>query len=327
MAVAMFNADDGNRRCFGSASMGVTLPEVLVVLAIVGVSVSLLLPAVSSSRARAREIRCRSRLRQTGASIILHEGAHGALPTCGWGYQWVGFSDRGFDQRQPGGWIYNILPFCEEEALWDLGLSSTEAPLSETFNRLVSAEVALFLCPERGGNPVIPVSQWFVPRQALAVAYGARTDYAMNAGNQTCYPRAGPESLQVGDSRHYRWSDTSRCNGVCHTRSRVTVNRIRDGTTKVILAGEKWAATGESRSLDEGMNQPFVSGDCWDIRRSTSSVVLADGMGVDYSQFGSSHPDAAGFVFCDGSVQPIAYSIDAAVFERLGGRNDGGPTP
>ena len=46
---------------------------------------------------------------------------HEAFPTGGWGCGWTGDADRGTDWRQPGGWIYNILPYIEQQALHDLG--------------------------------------------------------------------------------------------------------------------------------------------------------------------------------------------------------------
>lgn len=45
---------------------------------------------------------------------------HGHFPTGGWGPKWVGDPDRGFGARQPGGWGYNILPFLEQQALYEL---------------------------------------------------------------------------------------------------------------------------------------------------------------------------------------------------------------
>ena len=45
------------------------------------------------------------------------------LPTAGWGNGWAGEPARGFDKRQPGGWLYNILPYIDQGTLHDLGLA------------------------------------------------------------------------------------------------------------------------------------------------------------------------------------------------------------
>ena len=39
--------------------------------------------------------------------------------------------------------------------------------------------------------------------------------------------------------------------------------------------------------------------------------------------FGSSHPSSMNGVFCDGSVRTIRYDIDAAIYARMGLRDDG----
>ena len=42
----------------------------------------------------------------------------------------------------------------------------------------------------------------------------------------------------------------------------------------------------------------------------------------DVWHFGSAHPTGINAVFGDGSVRPIAYTVDVILFNRLGGRND-----
>lgn len=68
----------GRRR--GTRRTGVSLPEILVVIAIVTLLVSLLLPAVQQVRESARRMQCRSHLRQIGLALHNYEGTHSVFP-------------------------------------------------------------------------------------------------------------------------------------------------------------------------------------------------------------------------------------------------------
>ena len=97
-----------------------TLVELLVVITIIGILISLLLPAVQAAREAARKMQCGNNLKQIGLACLTHEQQLGHYPTCGWGGNWVGVAGRGFGAKQPGGWIYNILPFLEQTAIHQL---------------------------------------------------------------------------------------------------------------------------------------------------------------------------------------------------------------
>jgi prepilin-type processing-associated H-X9-DG protein len=39
--------------------------------------------------------------------------------------------------------------------------------------------------------------------------------------------------------------------------------------------------------------------------------------------FGGPHPGGCQFVFCDGSVHSISFTVDSVVYQRLANRKDG----
>ncbi len=66
----------------GASRTGFTLIELLVVVAIIAILASLLLPALSRSRAAARNANCKSNLRQIGLILALYTSDHEGFP-CG----------------------------------------------------------------------------------------------------------------------------------------------------------------------------------------------------------------------------------------------------
>lgn len=119
-----------------------TLIELLATVAIVGLLIALLLPAVQSARESARRAPCASNMRQLALGILQHTESQGFLPSAGWGRSALGNATRGFGRNQPGGSGYSTLPFIEQRPQWERADWQAGIPLSSW-----ARSVALFYYP------------------------------------------------------------------------------------------------------------------------------------------------------------------------------------
>ena len=294
---------------------GLSLVELLVVVAIVALLLAIVLPAVQAAREAARRTECRNHLKQIGLAFHNHESTHGRLPSNGWGWAWVGESDRGSGKSQPGGWIFQLLPYVDAAAIQSLPKK-----------RLVQTPLALFVCPSRrspGPSDNLPTINL---RNAPWTSLVAKTDYAVNEGDFITDTPEGPPTLTAGDDPNYLWTDVSKASGVCFLRSEIAFGDITDGSSNTYLAGEKYVSRENYYTAgDAGHDQSLYSGVDLDINRWTLDPPSQDAKGFGERSFGSIHAGGCHFLFCDGSVRTIAYSIDSAVHRQLGHRHDGLP--
>jgi prepilin-type N-terminal cleavage/methylation domain-containing protein/prepilin-type processing-associated H-X9-DG protein len=304
---------------------GFTLIELLVVLAIIAVLLGLLLPAVQQIREAAARLKCANNLKQLSLGIHNLEFSQGHLPAGGWGWLWVGDPDRGTDERQPGGWIYNVLPYVEQEGLHDRGRGLAPAQKMAAAAQRVGTALALFNCPSRRTGGPYP-NNWGITYRNAAnpIPLLARSDYAANAGDQVVDEFfGGPGSYAEGDSPSYPWPDTSGLTGVIYQRSVLRLVDIKNGTSNTYLLGEKYLnpdhyATGQDPADNENMYVGFDN----DISRTTHAPPRQDRRGLtDTFVFGSAHRAGLNMAYCDGSVHVVIYSGDPDVHRRAGNRH------
>ncbi len=308
------------------ARKGFTLVELLVVMGVIGILVSLMLPAVQAAREAARRIQCRNNLKQLALGMEHHVLAYGCYPSNGWGLCWIGDPDRGTGTAQPGGWIYNILPYLEQQPLHALGSAQSPIAKSNALTQVTQTSFPLLLCPTRPAATLLPANPAVVPRNANWQPLVAKTHYAVNEGDYITNTGAGPTTLQQGDSASYPWVDTTLATGIAYQRSQVTPAMVTDGMSCTYMLGEKYVSVaGYYNYSDNGYDQSAYSGVDLDINRWVLDPPLADAAPVEDRCFGSAHSGGCYMAFCDGSVHFISYQIDAETHRRLGNRCDGLP--
>ncbi|MEZ6058852.1 MAG: DUF1559 domain-containing protein [Planctomycetaceae bacterium] len=303
---------------------GFSLIELLVVIAIIGILMALLLPAVQVTREAARRTQCKNNLRQLGLAVHNFEATYQHYPSNGWGFLWMGDPDRGTGPKQPGGWVYQLLPFIEQDNLAELGSGLDDAAKADALGELCRTPLALFKCPSRPGKQVSKLNPDLSFHNANLPQNVAKTDYAINEGDFITGTLGGPSSLAEGDDPRYAWRDVSQATGVSFLRSTIRPRDVTDGASNTYLIGEKRVSqSGWSDGSDPGHDQPMYSGVDLDLNRWTISGPLPDGLSAQPRLFGSSHPGGCHFVLCDGSVKQVSYVVDQKVHQYFGNRRDG----
>jgi prepilin-type N-terminal cleavage/methylation domain-containing protein len=307
---------------------GFTLVELLVTIAIIGILIGLLVPAVQSVRESARMANCKNNLRQVAQACIQHEGAHGHWPDPGGFYNQSGDPDDGFDKGQQGGWLYSILPYLEQMPLYQLGAGGDTAAKSSAKATRAGTVVAAYICPSRGSG-LVRVNSGTV----FGASPFARTDYGGNA---------------EGLFGNFRWN----LNDARGAFSR----ELSDGLSNILLCGERYLNPDRYRESGVGTANRYEA-NAWgwtngqdqnNLCRTTPWSVPARSAALSFHKptqdtpgkesvimpiswpaatggiaFGSPHATFH-VALCDGSVRGVEYSIDGALLTTLAFVDDGG---
>jgi prepilin-type N-terminal cleavage/methylation domain-containing protein/prepilin-type processing-associated H-X9-DG protein len=309
---------------------GFTLIELLVVIAIIAILIALLVPAVQKVREAAARTQCINNLKQIGLAMHMNHDATKALPSGGWGWDWIGTAERGTGADQPGGWLYNILPYIEQGNLRNQTKGLVGAACTNAMLQVMAQPVPLFNCPSRrnggpytGGNAG-PYLSFDASGATVSVSTAniplARTDYAACVGStQQNEIDQGPASPGPGVGSVY-WSN-GPFTGPIYRCSQVRLIQITRGTSNTYLVGEK--QMGQSNYLtggDPGDNENLYVGLDNDLYRTTFFPPGQDPVGAppDAMHFGSTHQGGMNMLYCDGTVRYIGYDIAPAEF-LLGG--------
>ena len=331
-------------------SRGFTLVELLVVIAIIGVLVALLLPAVQAAREAARRTQCTNNLKNLTLAMVNHEAAHGNWPSSGWDGSWSGDPDRGAGSRQPGSWLYNVLPFIEQQALYNRGKGATGAARAAELALRDGTTLPVANCPSRRtGGPYAPVLGAVAPLSGdgtgkafnYTVSQTARGDYAVNVGDEFRFDQKcidiSPKQYNVAVTNFP--PSIADFTGVSFCGNAVESRNISDGLSNTLAIGEKWIPAanytdgyyvGDDWSMYTGFQDDMVRSTYYNGSTATHTPHFDGDLLPNVSDdvkrelFGSAHPGGCLVAMCDSSVRTLAFDIDGETFRQMGHRADEG---
>ncbi|HEX4070287.1 MAG TPA: DUF1559 domain-containing protein, partial [Planctomycetaceae bacterium] len=222
-----------------------TLIELMVVIAIIGILIAILLPAVQAAREAARVTQCRNNLKQIGLAIHNYHDINRTFPNADPG----GGSDADSSISMASAFVA-ILPYMEQAANYqhyNFALANTD-PGNQA---VVSQRLPFYLCPTAVLRREVPYNVAGDPCGDFGEAPGT---YAVSIGSQPYdqywsyfgHPRPTLNGAIV-------YSDS--VDGITRMRD------VTDGLTNTVLIGESaWNISGFSTnpSCNKGQNWGYT---------------------------------------------------------------------
>jgi prepilin-type N-terminal cleavage/methylation domain-containing protein len=309
-----------------------TLVELLISIACVAILLGILLPAVLKIREASNRLKCCNNLKQIGLAFHHFHDTMDHLPDggknkcdlpysvfmpradrsrCDFARAYRGRNDSGqfapydgpfpsgtplSDRRGEWSWPYQILPFIEQQALFD----------NPDDRVVVRTLLALYNCPTR--------------RPVRLFNGHATIDYAgcAGTGNNGMIVRRGTGPITFA----------SVTDGLSTTMMVGEKRMRRDQFGKSSDDNESWANPGWDleiyRIAARDSDRPTSDrGPSRDLARSTTVPCFGDDRDPGLNQFGSSHLAGANLLLGDGSVRHIRFNPDPGAFQRFCVRDDG----
>jgi len=321
------------------------------VIAIIGVLVGLLLPAVQQAREAARRSMCSNNLKQIGLGLHNYNSAKGSFPRA---YK-AELNVTPVDNVGYWSWTALIAPYMELQTTYDtLGVSTTDPTPALAANRAAFlAPVPAFRCPTDVGPAV--QNAGIDPGWAIAARPGGGSNTGLPVSN---YVGNNNQAYIRSHTPSNPANGTTGALGIFFRDKAIKIKDIRDGTSKTLLAGERSYTLGEHRMAagimwavrDANGNgpasntQPTPNNQGWNqglmtitfgIWHGINPVLTTSTSGNAMRQSPSSlHPGGAQFLLADGSTEFIQETIDCdtiatnsttvnSALEALAGINDG----
>jgi prepilin-type N-terminal cleavage/methylation domain-containing protein/prepilin-type processing-associated H-X9-DG protein len=313
-------AERVGRRRIDRRLLGFTLVEILVVIAVIGVLLALLIPAVQAARESSRRAACQNNLKQLGVALTNYETTMKRWPP---GKKWSGPTND--PNSFAMAWSSFLLNYLEERVISDA--INYKLPFTDPVNLpLTSKAVPVYLCPSTSDveDHRTPDGHLFdlggIPGEGLGC-----TDYLGISGpakdskhpvTKQIYGRQrgvliGTKGLPLADELIEPPPITSAkiTDGLAHTIciTECTGRGVSIKSGKIDSLHGAWASGNNVSHIDGGVNDS-----------KTPKVWYAEQIHAD-------HPGGANVLKCDGSVDFLQKDVDKTTVRSMASR-DGGET-
>jgi prepilin-type N-terminal cleavage/methylation domain-containing protein len=308
---------------------GFTLIELLTVIAVIGILMALLLPAIQNAREAARRVQCGSGLRQLGMANLEFEGVYKRFPSgCRISTNVPLSTSRARDESHRFFWSGQLLPYLELNAIreslepdkpWDEPGTPNYLSLQQT--------LSIFRCPSALPPDTVDHDvENRVPGTYLACASGL----------------VGAESSPSGSIA--KLISDPDMDGMFFTNSEVRHCDMLDGASNTILVGETLyldKVTGPDHSgttqlvdhwyigspssggneMSESLGSTAVPINGW--RKKLDDIVTRGEIEEIELGFASRHTGGVQVIFADGQLRFIEDDIDPSIWSAMGTRMEG----
>jgi prepilin-type processing-associated H-X9-DG protein/prepilin-type N-terminal cleavage/methylation domain-containing protein len=289
---------DGSRSGAAPPPAGFTVLELLAALAVVGVLLAVVLPALSAAREAARRAECTNHLKQLGLALHNYEDSFRCFPA---GWQWES------TQQSAYGWAVPLLPYVDQRGAYSL--IDRNQPVTDPANDSARDQtLAIMLCP----------SDLAVPTFSLLPEPAAIT--LSSDGTPVDRPLVDlPTANYMGVFGTPEADDSIPAppgDGTFIESRPVRLAELRRGLSRTVIIGERTMARVPSTWL--GVDFRGADAACRLVGNTATRPNCGE---CDECEFDSRHPGGVNFLWGDGHVELLSDEIDTLEYRRLSQRS------